>query len=77
MRAIGAIIHDSFIFIFYGVPCRRNYFIYDVSWEALKMDSVMKEKLVEEIRKFTAEYQRQGNYSTAWGEPLVGFADGT
>ncbi len=78
LQAIGVIIHDTSIFFLFGVVCRRNYFItvsYDIFRNVLKKRWVMKQKLVEEIRMFTADYQLKGNYSTVWGEPLVGFAD--
>lgn len=35
----------------------------------------MKQKLVEETRKFVADYQLAGSCISGWREPLVGFAD--
>lgn len=34
----------------------------------------MKETLIEEIRNFVSEYQKNGDIATSWGKPLIGFA---
>ncbi len=36
----------------------------------------MKQRVVQEIKKFVADYQNSQRRTTEWGEPLVGFADG-
>ena len=35
----------------------------------------MKNKIINIIKDYIKEYQKQDNISTRWGEPLVGFAD--
>ena len=35
----------------------------------------MKQRVVQEIQKFVADYQKNRNCLTEWGEALVGFAE--